>query len=78
MVHGGIVDWRAFISIGGCAGKTWTMGSAFTPGGGSRGVIPKVMDTIFSKIEGTQGTDFTVRVGFVEIHTVGFSPVPDR
>jgi len=46
------------------------MGSAFTPGGGSRGVIPKVMDTIFSRIEATEGIDFTVRVGFVEIHTV--------
>lgn len=46
------------------------MGSAFTPGGSSQGVIPKVMDSIFSRIASTDGTEFTVRVGFVEIHTV--------
>lgn len=47
------------------------MGSAFVPGGiGGRGVIPKVMDTIFSKIEAARDTAVTVRVGFVEIHTV--------
>ena len=49
------------------------MGSAFTPGGiGGRGVIPKVMDTIFNKIEAAHDTTVTVRVGFVEIHTVRF------
>ena len=51
------------------------MGSAFTPGGNSRGVIPRVMDTVFSKIGASQDTDFTVRVGFVEIHTVSLTVV---
>lgn len=46
------------------------MGSAFTPGGGGKGVIPRVMDTIFSRIEGMPETVMNVRVGFVEIHTV--------
>lgn len=46
------------------------MGSAFTPGGCGRGVIPKVMDTIFSRIEAASDTVTNVRVGFVEIHTV--------
>ena len=55
------------------SGKTYTMGSAFTPGGNSRGVIPRVMDTVFSKMGATQDTDFTVRVGFVEIHTVSLT-----
>ena len=46
------------------------MGSAFAPGGGGRGVIPRVMDTIFSRIESATDTITTVRAGFVEIHTV--------
>ena len=58
-----------FIFLG-IAGKTYTMGSAFAPGGGGRGVIPRVMDTIFTRIESATDTMTTVRAGFVEIHTV--------
>ncbi len=48
------------------------MGSAFTPGGESRGVIPAVMDAIFARVAAESGgVGFTVRVGFVEIHKVG-------
>eukprot|EP00887_Chlorella_sp_A99_P003111 scaffold9.g3111.t1 len=51
------------------SGKTYTMGSAFAAGGPSRGVIPQVMDAIFARVAACAGTvDFTVRVGFVEIH----------
>ncbi|KAL4427717.1 hypothetical protein ABPG75_001806 [Micractinium tetrahymenae] len=51
------------------SGKTYTMGSAFTPGGESRGVIPAVMDAIFARVATeSRNVDFTVRVGFVEIH----------
>lgn len=46
------------------------MGSAFTPGGNYNGVIPNVMDTIFTRIASMPEADFTVRVGFVEIHQV--------
>ena len=46
------------------------MGSAFAPGGVGRGVIPKVMDTIFNRIEAAADIVTNVRVGFVEIHTV--------
>ena len=40
------------------------------PGGSDRGVIPKVMDTIFGRIRSLADVDVAVRVGFVEIHTV--------
>ena len=47
------------------------MGSAFAPGAISGGVIPRVMDTIFGRIGAANAdTDFTVRISFVEIHTV--------
>lgn len=46
------------------------MGSAFTPGGNTQGVIPKVMDSIFQRISSNKDAEYTVRVGFVEIHKV--------
>ena len=53
------------------SGKTYTMGSAFSPGCEPSGVIPHVMDAIFSRItRAPRDVDFTVRVGFVEIHKV--------
>ena len=52
------------------SGKTYTMGSAFTPGGNTQGVIPKVMDGIFQRIAASKDAEYTVRVGFVEIHKV--------
>ena len=54
------------------SGKTYTMGSAFSPGGAdSQGVIPAVMEAVFCRIaEAPPDLDFTVRVGFVEIHKV--------
>ncbi|GAB4822357.1 hypothetical protein N2152v2_009403 [Parachlorella kessleri] len=50
------------------SGKTYTMGSAFTPGGSTEGVIPRAMEAIFERVSHTKDVDFTVRVGFVEIH----------
>ena len=46
------------------------MGSAFTPAGNTQGVIPKVMDGIFQRIALSKDAEYTVRVGFVEIHKV--------
>jgi hypothetical protein len=46
------------------------MGSGFTPGEEASGVIPQVMEELFSRVSSTQGIDFTVRVSFVEIHKV--------
>ena len=55
------------------SGKTYTMGSAFNDTYSSyRGVIPLAMEAIFSRIADTNANgaqvEFTVRVGFVEIH----------
>ncbi|GBF91684.1 kinesin family member heavy chain [Raphidocelis subcapitata] len=51
------------------SGKTYTMGSGFSPGGPARGVIPEVMEELFARIEaGKEGSEFSVRVSFVEIH----------
>lgn len=53
------------------SGKTYTMGSAFPRSCSSedKGVIPQVMSSIFGRIEAMKGTkEFTVKVGFVEIH----------
>lgn len=46
------------------------MGSAFVPGGSTAGVIPRVMESIFERVSAAKDVDFTVRVGFVEIHKV--------
>lgn len=60
------------------SGKTYTMGSSTLMAGPSEeGVIPKVMQDIFQRIAAAQDTDFTVRVGFVEIFNV-CPPPSDR
>ena len=46
------------------------MGSAFSDGRESNGVIPSVVGTMYSAITADPATTFTVRVGFVEIHQV--------
>lgn len=44
------------------------MGTAYTVGGSSEGVIPKVMETIFKKIETRKdNSDFQLRVSFIEV-----------
>ena len=60
------------------SGKTYTMGSStLMPGPSSeQGVIPKVMQDIFQRIAAARDTDFTVRVGFVEIFNVCSRQVP--
>eukprot|EP00775_Hariotina_reticulata_P005026 gene5026-5268_t len=50
------------------SGKTYTMGSAWSPDMTITGVIPSVMDELFSRVDSTTNTDFTVKVSFVEIH----------
>jgi hypothetical protein len=53
------------------------MGSGFSPGGPARGVIPEVMEELFARIEaGKEGSEFSVRVSFVEIHKVRRSEAP--
>ena len=66
-----MTSWLAVLAYGQTgSGKTYTMGSAFTPGGNTEGVIPKVMDGIFQRIATSKDAEYTVRVGFVEIHKV--------
>ncbi|XP_068653718.1 kinesin-like protein KIN-4C [Aristolochia californica] len=50
------------------SGKTYTMGTNYTADANSCGIIPKVMDTIFSKVEALkESTEFLIRVSFIEI-----------
>jgi len=52
------------------SGKTYTMGSAWSPEEDNQGVIPEVMDELFSRVESEPNTDFAIKVSFVEIHKV--------
>ncbi|CAA0809109.1 P-loop containing nucleoside triphosphate hydrolases superfamily protein [Striga hermonthica] len=50
------------------SGKTYTMGTNYNGEDHSSGVIPKVMDTIFSRVETMkESTEFLIRVSFIEI-----------
>ncbi|THU67547.1 hypothetical protein C4D60_Mb05t25800 [Musa balbisiana] len=50
------------------SGKTYTMGTNYTGEGNCGGIIPEVMDTIFTKIDAMKTrTEFLVRVSFIEI-----------
>ncbi|XP_024400613.1 kinesin-like protein KIN-4C isoform X1 [Physcomitrium patens] len=50
------------------SGKTYTMGTGYTVGGSTEGVIPQVMQTIFKRIETLKHkADFQLRVSFIEI-----------
>ncbi|KAK4434246.1 Kinesin-like protein KIN-4C [Sesamum alatum] len=50
------------------SGKTYTMGTNYNGEEQKSGVIPKVMDTIFSKVEAMkESTEFLIRVSFIEI-----------
>ncbi|KAJ7006945.1 kinesin-like protein KIN-4C [Populus alba x Populus x berolinensis] len=50
------------------SGKTYTMGTSYTGEGSNSGIIPKVMDSIFKKVETAQeSTEFLIRVSFIEI-----------
>lgn len=47
------------------------MGSAWSPEEEAQeGVIPTVMDELFSRVESEPNTDFMIKVSFVEIHKV--------
>ncbi|XP_024976973.1 kinesin-like protein KIN-4C [Cynara cardunculus var. scolymus] len=49
------------------SGKTYTMGTNYN-GESSNGIIPKVMQTIFKRVEESKGnTEFLIRVSFIEI-----------
>ncbi|CAI9116148.1 OLC1v1017224C1 [Oldenlandia corymbosa var. corymbosa] len=50
------------------SGKTYTMGTNYNGEEHQGGVIPKVMETIFSRVEAMrESTEFLIRVSFIEI-----------
>ncbi|KAL8145413.1 kinesin-like protein KIN-4C isoform X2 [Apium graveolens] len=50
------------------SGKTYTMGTNYNGEGQNDGVIPHVMETIFSRVEAAkESTEFLIRVSFIEI-----------
>ncbi|CAI8599148.1 unnamed protein product [Vicia faba] len=50
------------------SGKTYTMGTDYNGEGSSGGIIPKVMETIFSRVETMKNSiEFLIRVSFIEI-----------
>ncbi|KAK3265863.1 hypothetical protein CYMTET_25484, partial [Cymbomonas tetramitiformis] len=70
LVHGLFSGYNATVLAYGQtgSGKTHTMGTAFKPGGETAGVLPRVMEELFSKVEEAKShTDVKIRVGFIEI-----------
>ncbi|ESQ31839.1 hypothetical protein EUTSA_v10003526mg [Eutrema salsugineum] len=50
------------------SGKTYTMGTNYTGDGTNGGIIPKVMEDIFRRVETTKdSTELLIRVSFIEI-----------
>ena len=50
------------------SGKTYTMGTSYTAEGSNSGIIPKVMDSIFKRVEtARESTEFLIRVSFIEV-----------
>ncbi|KAK9169134.1 hypothetical protein Syun_001274 [Stephania yunnanensis] len=50
------------------SGKTYTMGTNYNAESNSIGIIPKVMESIFSKVEETKNnSEFLIRVSFIEV-----------
>ncbi|KAK9169262.1 hypothetical protein Syun_001402 [Stephania yunnanensis] len=50
------------------SGKTYSMGTNYNAESNSIGIIPKVMESIFSKVEETKdNSEFLIRVSFIEI-----------
>lgn len=44
------------------------MGTNYSGDGINIGIIPKVMDSIFQRVEGTkESTEFLIRVSFIEV-----------
>jgi hypothetical protein len=51
------------------SGKTYTMGTNYSGEGSNSGVIPKVMDSIFKRVEVMKdSSEFLIRVAFIEVN----------
>lgn len=50
------------------SGKTYTMGTNHTGEESNGGIIPRVMETIFKRVEAVKdSSDFLIRVSFIEV-----------
>lgn len=57
----------SFLKTG--SGKTYTMGTNYTGEGGSGGIIPRVMENIFQRVESMkESAEFLTRVSFIEVN----------
>ena len=57
-----------FVLIKTGSGKTYTMGTNYNGQENSVGVIPKVMEMIFNRVESMKSsTEFLIRVSFIEV-----------
>ncbi|KAL9450088.1 hypothetical protein AB3S75_011923 [Citrus x aurantiifolia] len=66
LVHGYNATVLAYGQTG--SGKTYTMGTNYSGEGSNSGIIPKVMDNIFRRVETMKdSTEFFIRVSFIEI-----------
>ena len=53
------------------SGKTYTMGTNYSGEGSNVGVIPKVMESIFKRVEVMKdSTEFLIRVSFIEVKEI--------
>lgn len=58
------------------SGKSFTMGSQCASVETPRGVIPNALKTLFARIDDAKDTDFTMRIGFLELHKVRSAAAP--
>lgn len=66
LLHGYNATVLAYGQTG--SGKTYTMGTNYTGNESDAGIIPKVMETIFSNVETMKDSaEFLIRVSFIEI-----------
>ncbi|KAM7252940.1 hypothetical protein ACFE04_025558 [Oxalis oulophora] len=66
LVHGYNATVLAYGQTG--SGKTYTMGTNYTGEEGNIGIIPKVMENIYKKVEANKdSTEYLIRVSFIEI-----------
>lgn len=50
------------------SGKTYTMGTNYTGEENASGIIPKVMQTIFKRVQSMkESSEFLIRVSFIEV-----------
>ncbi|KAK7311684.1 hypothetical protein RJT34_09974 [Clitoria ternatea] len=66
LLHGYNATILAYGQTG--SGKTYTMGTNYNGEGSGGGIIPRVLETIFDRVNATKdSTEFLIRVSFIEI-----------